>query len=312
MLQFIGAGADGKSRFFDLLRKTFGDYIGEGVAAMIMGQGVKDSSGARPDLLKADRKRIMLIPECTDETTINSGEVKKFTGEEFLVGRPLWEAGEARFRNTATWIVSTNHFLNFVINPTDDSMERRMELINCKSKFYDSQAAYDLNKYGKEEGFYFLASTPQDLAKLEEQYTSVLLSTLVEIQRKKETLRMPPAFEKMRDECLTRCNFYKAFYIEGIQPVDKPNGKERFVEEIELYRVFTRWMNESGMTRKIPKRANFTEAMEVYLKKRIRNPERPRDFTQGWYIALIEFNNQSNAGNADANTTSQFPTRTVN
>lgn len=78
-----GEGRNGKSKFIELLKKTFGDFFGS-VKSQLFTRSQPDAQSPDPGLLSIRRKKLIVSSEPEKNSKLNSGFIKFLTGRDSI------------------------------------------------------------------------------------------------------------------------------------------------------------------------------------------------------------------------------------
>lgn len=124
----LGSGANGKSRFLNVLERLLGAGSGSPLSqtapASLMLNG--RHGGATPEIVRLSGRRLVTLSETSEEVTLNSALVKRLTGEDSVVGRGLYRDFE-EVRIQAKFLMATNRLPR--ISDTSDGMWRRLVVV---------------------------------------------------------------------------------------------------------------------------------------------------------------------------------------
>lgn len=119
-----GPGANGKSTFFHMISKIFGDYFNQLPVESLMASKNEQHPTVLADLRGT---RFVLASEPEDGRRFNEGLLKQITGGEKIVARRMRE-NFYKFDSTAKLWIMGNHLPN--IKGTDDAIWRRIRRID--------------------------------------------------------------------------------------------------------------------------------------------------------------------------------------
>ena len=105
---FHGVGSNGKSVLIGLLENLMGDYVGKIQTEMLM-QHKKAPSGASPELLQLQGKRLVFCNETKEGQRLDDARIKDLTGGDTITGRPLFGNNHVSFSPTHKLVVIGNH-----------------------------------------------------------------------------------------------------------------------------------------------------------------------------------------------------------
>ncbi|HAT52710.1 MAG TPA: hypothetical protein DCS80_05485, partial [Betaproteobacteria bacterium] len=101
---FHGVGSNGKSVLITLLENLMGDYATKIPTEMLM-QHNRSSAGAAPDLLLLQGKRLVFCNETKEGQRLDDARLKDLTGNDTIIGRPLYSNNHISFSPTHKLVV---------------------------------------------------------------------------------------------------------------------------------------------------------------------------------------------------------------
>ena len=105
---FHGVGSNGKSVLITLLEYLMGDYATKIPTEMLM-QHNRSSAGAAPDLLLLQGKRLIFCNETKEGQRLDDARLKDLTGNDTIIGRPLYSNNHISFSPTHKLVVVGNY-----------------------------------------------------------------------------------------------------------------------------------------------------------------------------------------------------------
>jgi len=120
----VGAGANGKSTFVEILREVLGDYAATVPPDLLVTR--RDGSPAPYGLIRLRGVRLATASETESGARLSTALVKQLTGGDTVTAREHYSAF-VDFRLAATVVLSTNH--RPVIRDTTESIWRRVRLL---------------------------------------------------------------------------------------------------------------------------------------------------------------------------------------
>ena len=135
---FHGVGSNGKSVLIALLENLMGDYATKIPTEMLM-QQIRSSAGAAPDLLLLQGKRLVFCNETKEGQRLDDARLKDLTGNDTIMGRPLYSNHHISFSPTHKLVVVGNY------HPTvsDDSHAFWRRVVLCPFSVTIPQAQQD-------------------------------------------------------------------------------------------------------------------------------------------------------------------------
>lgn len=126
-----GSGSNGKSIFFNLVEKAYGEYF-KIVKSKMFSQLQKDADNASPSIVRIAKARLVVASEIESGASLNTAEIKSLTGGEKITCRAL-------FKDQMEFLPQFNIFLVCNDDPRigefDDGTVRRLAKIEFISKF---------------------------------------------------------------------------------------------------------------------------------------------------------------------------------
>jgi P4 family phage/plasmid primase-like protien len=105
---FHGVGSNGKSVLITLLENLMGDYATKIPTEMLM-QHNRSSAGAAPDLLLLQGKQLVFCNETKEGQRLDDARLKDLTGNDTIIGRPLYSNNHISFAPTHKLVVVGNY-----------------------------------------------------------------------------------------------------------------------------------------------------------------------------------------------------------
>jgi P4 family phage/plasmid primase-like protien len=257
-----GSGANGKSKFMELLKNTLRDLFKPMNIMVLVGKRASSSS-ATPEL--ADKKGIRLCPfdepNATDE--INCGFMKFFTGGDEIMARGLY-SDPIYFKPQFKPFLLCNNLPN--IRADDDGTWRRIKVIPFDSKFLnlnDSKVRKRVrqNGYGPNE----FEADPTLSDKLKD-WNQMFMAKLIYHRRKvlnKKGLVHPKIVTQRTDAYRKKCDIYQDFIYDSLKPTSKTTDIITFKD---LYNCMKEWYKNN-----CDGRPPFAKEMREYFKQRMGN-----------------------------------------
>jgi putative DNA primase/helicase len=118
-----GKGANGKTKFLELLRKLFGDY---GQRADFSSFMAKNGDGPRNDLARMRGARLVTASEGDSDKGFDARVIKLLTGGDTVVARKLYEE-HFEFQPQHKLVLAANH--KPIVKEQSEGFWRRMRLI---------------------------------------------------------------------------------------------------------------------------------------------------------------------------------------
>ena len=139
MFFFHGGGNNGKTTLLEIIRSVFGDYAGTIDIDTLMKDRTDDYSLRM--IATMHGKRLVTASEASENSRLNEALIKRLTGMNQLVGRPIY-GKSFTFEPEFKLYIDANH--RPTIRGTDDAIWIRMRLIPFDVQFSKDQIDKDL------------------------------------------------------------------------------------------------------------------------------------------------------------------------
>jgi len=139
---FTGSGGNGKGVISELLMNSFGEYY-YSVDNTLFTKPADRKESPSPVLVAARCKRIMMTTEPESDDKLQSGLIKKISGNDIIEATAKYSNNVIRYVPQFKLILQTNNIPK--LNRIDGGVERRMRIINFPFKFVSA------DKMGEEE-----------------------------------------------------------------------------------------------------------------------------------------------------------------
>jgi putative DNA primase/helicase len=137
-----GSGRNGKSTLIETVSRILGDDYAKGIPTQSL-YARKEESSTAPELTRLVGTRFVYASEGKENERLNTGTVKRFTGDEKITARGLYSA-PVDFQPQFTVLLSTNHKPK--IDDTTNSIWDRTRLIPFKRRFSDEEVDTSLRR----------------------------------------------------------------------------------------------------------------------------------------------------------------------
>lgn len=127
-----GNGANGKSKFFNILAHVLGDYWKKAESSTFAAKDQASPGGARPDLVALRGARFVTASEFTKSCRLDEATIKSITGGEFVAVRDVFEKQSGYLPQYKLWL-GLNH--KPVIKGQDHGIWRRLCFIPWLEEF---------------------------------------------------------------------------------------------------------------------------------------------------------------------------------
>jgi len=225
----------GKSQLVKFFETALGDYVGVFPKEMCYERKLA-SSGPRPELVRAENKRIMYFNEPSSEERMAVAFVKEISGGDTFFARQLYGEGK-QFKPSFTLYMSCNDVPR--IPQDDDAMWARIHTLIFESAFVDvEEDDWDNLKFPR----------ISNLDSFFEQHASSLLWILFENYKRILTSKIKPTFKTLKRDTKIlrdRNNAIKVFIDSKIEFM-----KTGFEKVDRLFALFTCWYQSFYPARK--------------------------------------------------------------
>jgi P4 family phage/plasmid primase-like protien len=252
---FTGTGANGKSQFFKMINKTFGEYF-KTFDNTLLNTAKKDANSASPAIASLKGCRIAVTTEPKGGQPFESDKVKELISGDELVGRHL-NKDIIRFIPQYAMMMQCNDIPRN--ESTDDGFWRKMFIIPCPSKFISKEDdMYKLNDPVKFP-FHFKAETQEDLYV---EWAPYLLYLLFERYKALKScdfkFNVPDKVKIAVKEYQEEASTYTQFFNDKI--IEAPGYK---IDSNTLYSEFQLFVGRDFRTQK----SLFLKQMERFIGK---------------------------------------------
>jgi P4 family phage/plasmid primase-like protien len=234
-----GSGRNGKSKFIELLKVTFGDYYGS-VKSQMFTRPRPDANQPDPELLNLKHKKIVISSEPEKHQKLNSGFIKWITGRDSTQIRGCHQNKMIDFQPKFITLFFCNDIPD--TDEIDTAFSKRLRCINFPTEFCDNPINNNQKKIDPNIDNNF------DIWKTD----FVLL--LLEYYKKYSNNKLLPITENM----LALTNQYKEntdTYITFLNECTNP--AELHIRTSTLYNAFKKWYSNNYPNMKCPSNKEF-------------------------------------------------------
>mgnify|MGYP002397706129 CR=1 FL=1 len=133
---FIGEGGNGKGTLFELMHHILGPLAWSINPELILEQkNPRPTAGPSADIVSLYGRRLVVASETDKNRKIGAANVKRFTGEDTLIGRSPHDKDETNFKPTHKLILYTNHAPTGLA--ADFALMRRLLYIEYNLRYVD-------------------------------------------------------------------------------------------------------------------------------------------------------------------------------
>lgn len=257
-----GSGANGKSQFFKLIQKTFGDYYGS-FDNSLLNTPKKDANSASPAIASLKGIRLAFTTEPKNGQPFETDKLKELIGGDELVGRHLRQ-DLIRFVPQYLMGMMCNDIPE--MPSTDDGVWRKVFVIPFESKFIIKQEEMFKLKDNKNYPNHFQAQVQEHLYPIWAPYLLKMLFDRYNILHKLDFKYPVPDKVKMATKKYQmESNLFSQFFNERIVP--QPGYQMSFME---VFTCFNDFVKGGNFDHKINKKT-FIIQMERFLGKLNKN-----------------------------------------
>jgi putative DNA primase/helicase len=160
-----GSGRNGKSTLVETISRVLGSDYSKGIPTQSL-YAKKEESATSPEITRLIGTRFVYASEGKENERLNTGMVKRFTGDEKMTARGLY-SDPVDFQPQFTVFLSTNHKPR--IDDTTNSIWDRTRLIPFNRRFTDEEVDTSLRKRFLEESSGILSWLVQGAVKFYQQ-----------------------------------------------------------------------------------------------------------------------------------------------
>ena len=233
---FTGVGGNGKSLLCNYLSSVLQTFYTLGDTQIITYGGKKDDT----KIANMSGKRVIMFPEPDKLKKIDVGELKKYTGEDKINARKIYEKNTENI-NTGTYIICCNS-LPLLNEAPDQAVKRRFDITPFISSFTTDKTLIDSNNHIYEADI--------TLEQKGDYYKQSFLKCIIETYKEYKENKYQYMYI---DECNNRTkNYYEKsdiinnFFIEQYELTENENNviqiKSIYDEfrESEIYKLLTK------------------------------------------------------------------------
>lgn len=262
-----GSGANGKSTFMDLIRRSLGNYHATLSEKYLTGKRA-ESNQATPELDKTRGARIIQLNEPTELDTINTSKLKEMTGGDNIVTRSLYKE-PFEYKPQFTMIMLCNYVPQITSN--DEGTWRRIKLVEFTSRFIDNPNPNNPNEF----------KTDPDIMKKLDRWRSTFISML--IHRRVMMGKDPIIHEPKEIKKATQKYYFEQDKLEQFaeERIIRDDTHDEVLSLSKTYQEYKQWFKQNTDTKKALDRGSF--------KTQISNKPKFRDACgNGWKYLRIK------------------------
>jgi len=226
-----GEGRNGKGTITETIKLTLGPLVGPINSEMLLSQKHSRSSSApSPDILNLQGKRIIWASESDEGRRLDISKMKWLTGNDTLIGRPVFGKREIEFDPTHTLFLMTNHKPH--ISADEYAAWQRVQLIPFHLSFVDYPVKKNERKRDKNLKQKLLEEAPGILAWLVKGF----------LEWQKMGLNPPDSVRQATEQYQEDEDLIGLFIKECC--VLAPTAK---IQSTPLYEAYKKWCDRNGI-----------------------------------------------------------------
>lgn len=233
---WIGLGRNGKTKLLELIEKSFGDYHIKLPEAMLT-QKRPSTTSANPYLASTKGVRYASMEETSENSKINEGFMKDFTGGGTATARELYSKQIMKFKPQAKLSLLCNK--PPIFNGNDPACQARVICIQFPSKFVDNPQKPNEKKIDR------------SISKKLDGWTEHFMSLLFQFYGLyvSEGLNPTDSIKSFTRKYQRSNDVFGAFIDDNVEMKEGSNIKIK-----DLYKRFKEWYQDNNGYRDIPKR----------------------------------------------------------
>lgn len=239
---FTGSGSNGKSQFFQLISKTFGEYFLQFDNALL-NKEKKDANSASPAIAELRGPRIAVTTEPKADEPFETDKIKELIGGDTLSARYPYSKKNIKFVPQYKMFMMCNDIPD--AGATDDGFWRKIRVTPFESKFVVKQE--DMYKLKDPEKFpnHFVGDSDLN-DKLYEKWAPVFLKMLFNrfqnLKCNNFKYNTPPKVLQATEKYKSNSNVYENYYNERIK-----NTPGYFTTETDSYNDYKNFVITNNM-----------------------------------------------------------------
>ena len=249
---WTGDGSNGKSKIMELIVASFGEYAKK-FPITLLTQKSKASGAASPEIATARFARFVYFEEPSGGEKMNNGLLKEYSGGDKITFRQLF-GKQMEMKPQFKLSLLCNDIPEY---DTNESMARRVEIIEFSSKFCD-------NPKEKNE-FKIDGSISTKLVSWKEIFMAYLIDVIYPIYDN-EGLRPPDEVTRYTDDYTKTLDTYSSFIYTYL--LETGNDADT-ININDLYDDFKLWYVDQNAGKKIISKKEFTDTLKKKYKKKL-------------------------------------------
>ena len=241
-----GIGRNGKTKFVELVKMTFGDYFGA-VESQMFTRPRPSASSPDPGLLNLMKKKIIVASEPEKNSKLNSGFIKFITGRDTTTLRNCHQNEMIDFKANFVTFLLCNVIPD--VDDMDNAFSKRLRSINFPTEFVDNPSKENEKKINAEVNDQFQY--------WKQDFMLLLISYYAAYSKKKELITTA--------NILKWTNIYKEstdLYLSYLN--EQTEKSESHIHTAYLYADFKIWFKANNPNEKIPNNREFINGIKKY------------------------------------------------
>lgn len=243
-----GSGRNGKSKFIQLLDKTFGDYY-DTMKSQILTSQLKEGDAPSPALLSLNNKKIVIASETLNETKLNTGFIKFITGNDTVKHRLCHQNEMIKFTPNFITLLVCNDIPECDV--CDIAFSKRLRCINFPTEFVD----HKINKPHQKIKDVHINEYFDD-------WRGDLFMVLIDFYKRYEQNK---ALMEPTENILIWTNKYKEgtdIYLNFLNECTEQS--DTHIKSVDLYACFKNWFITNNPNRIIPTNRTFSTGIKKH------------------------------------------------
>lgn len=236
---FIGEGANGKGTMFEVLREILGELSWSINPDLLLdSKTTKSPDGPSPAVMSLQGRRLVVASETDEGRKLSAANIKRFTGDDTLTGRNLFDKFDTNFTPTHKLVLYTQHPPRGLAS--DFALKRRLLYITYNLRYVD-----DPEYHSRQEPLqaHYFRKKDGDLKKKLRAEKEGILAWLVRgcLLWQQEGLRIPDSIRAAVEEIGLREDYVQQFLDavctrEGVGPGEGVTFKAFYERYAKWYR----------------------------------------------------------------------------
>lgn len=254
ILIMSGVGDNGKSVLMNLVKKTLGEYFAIPPTTLLTAKEA-ESSSARPELAMTRKKKICVFNEPGGKDTFNPGPLKRYSGDEDVNYRDLYQAS-GEMEVTFKMVIVCNKLPR--LEAEDQAVWNRIRVLPFESRFPKdpSEVPDSEEEQIRKKIFPRDNKFNEKIPFMKQAFLWILLQSYKHIQKHGSSLDP----EKVTETCINyrkNNDVFLQFVSEKMKEDDSAANEGITVSEV--WAIFKSWYNESFSGVKPPNKSELKD-----------------------------------------------------